>query len=92
MIAVREIVSLETPQKYEAAPITAKRPGSIQAPYSSVWTPNIDTMIRPTILPHKAPVYLMEKMVSLTAKLSLEFDKGYDKSVKHEIVLPVTLY
>jgi len=36
MITVREMVSLDTPLKKEAAPMAAKRPGSIHAPYSLV--------------------------------------------------------
>lgn len=33
IITVREMVSLDTPLKNEAAPMAAKRPGSIHAPY-----------------------------------------------------------
>lgn len=36
IITVREMVSRDTPLKKEAAPMAAKRPGSIHAPYSFV--------------------------------------------------------
>lgn len=61
MMTVRDIVSLETPLKKEAAPIAANNPGSIHAWLSSVWIPKIETNTKPTILPYKAPMYLQKK-------------------------------
>ena len=60
MITVRDIVSLETPAKNEAAPTNANAPGSTQLQYDSgsVCTPNHDTNKNPTIRPYKPPMNL----------------------------------
>ena len=54
IITVRDIVSLVTPPKNEAAPTSAMAPGSIHAQAGlpvAVCIPNIDTIARPIILP-----------------------------------------
>lgn len=62
MMTVSDMVSLDTPPKNEAAPISAMAPGSIHPQRGlSLKTPNIFTMARPIIRPYIAPISLQYK-------------------------------
>lgn len=58
IVTVREMVSLDTPLKKEAAPTAAERPGSIHSLYSLTGAPEMETKIKPIILSHKAATWV----------------------------------
>ena len=62
MMTVSDMVSLETPPKNDAAPISARAPGSIQAQNFS-WgiPPCTSTSKRPSARPYKPPMYLQHE-------------------------------
>ena len=57
-MTARDMVSLATPPKNEAAPMRAKAPGSNQAQYGEVWTPTTATARHPIRRPNNPPISL----------------------------------
>lgn len=61
-MTVRDIVSLDTPPKNEAAPIKASAPGSIHFQKGTVGIPPwMSTISLPITLPYKPPINLVKK-------------------------------